>query len=134
MPPRGRGHWGRLRWMIALRVLAFTIGALVVAPALGSAVRSFLVPRAIPSRIGRLVFVCVRRVFSLWAGPHASYERRDRVMAYYAPIALLSLLVTWLALVLVGYSAIYWALTAGTIRESAVLSGSSLFTLGFALD
>ena len=71
---------------------------------------------------------------------------RDRVLAYYAPTALLVVLVYWLALVAIGYAAMYWAIGAGAgigtpppggalthdIIEAIRLSGSSLLTLGFA--
>src|SRR5262249_11917468 len=63
----------------------------------------------------------------------STYERRDRIMAYYAPIALLSLPVVWLMLVWLGYTLIFWAIGIPTWRAAFVESGSSLLTLGFAV-
>ena len=53
-------------------------------------------------------------------------------MAFYAPIALLTLLPVWLILITLGYSGMYWALGVPTWYEAFLLSGSSLLTLGFA--
>jgi hypothetical protein len=50
----------------------------------------------------------------------------------YAPVSLLTLPVVWLALVLAGYMGALWALGAGGWRRAFEVSGSSLFTLGFA--
>ncbi len=118
--------------MIAVDVLVFVLGAAIVALTLGSASRTLLVPRAIPATLGRIVFLAVRAVFRLRAGARQSYERRDRTLAFYAPVALLTLLVVWLALVLVGYTAMFWGLGIRPLAHAIEDSGSSLFTLGFA--
>ncbi len=62
-----------------------------------------------------------------------SYERKDRVLALQAPWFLLSLLGTWLALLLVGYSMILWAVAHVPIGEALQDSGSSMTTVGFAI-
>lgn len=116
--------------MIVVRAVAFAAGVLVVIGTLGSAVRTVILPRAVPARLTRRVFLSMRAVFRLRAGPKAPYERRDRVMALYAPMSLLALVATWLVTVLVGYAAMFWGLEAGAIYRAFVLSGSSLLTLG----
>ncbi len=58
--------------------------------------RTFLVPRALQAYLARMVFVLVRRVLWLRSSHRHSYEQRDRVMAFYAPLALLALLITYL--------------------------------------
>jgi hypothetical protein len=117
--------------MGALRVIGFVVGAAAVYATLGSAIRTVILPRAVPARISRVVFVTMRRVFTIRAGPKASYERRDRVMALYAPVSLLSLLATWAVLIVLGYMAMFWGLGDRSPREAFELSGSSMFTLGF---
>jgi hypothetical protein len=117
--------------MAVLRVIAFVAGALIVYLTVGSAVRTVILPRGIPSKLTRVVFVRMRAVFRLWAGPGASYERRDRVMAVYAPVSLLVLLGVWVSLVIAGYTAMFWGLGGRTLRTAFVLSGSSVLTLGF---
>ena len=117
--------------MTVLRVIVFLLGGVLVYATFGSAVRTVILPRGVPSKLGRLVFVRVRQVFRLWAGPGASYERRDRVMALYAPVSLLVLLGVWVSLVMGGYSAMFWGLGGRSIRTAFTLSGSSVLTLGF---
>jgi hypothetical protein len=53
-------------------------------------------------------------------------------MALFAPVGLGALTVTWLVLVIVGYTLIDWGVGMGSLARSLIVSGSSLFTLGFA--
>jgi hypothetical protein len=118
--------------VIVLRVLLFLLGAGVVLFTVRSVVRTFLVPRALSGTIGRAVFVAVRRVFRLWARDSRPYADRDRVMAFYAPVGLLALLVVWVAFLVAGFATMFFALGGNSLLESLALAGSSLFTLGFA--
>jgi hypothetical protein len=118
--------------MTVLRIAAFAVGVVAVAATFGSAVRTVVIPRGIPSRLTRFVFFQMRRLFRLRARPRASYERRDRVMALYAPVSLLMLVITWLTIVLLAYTAMYWGLGGRSLREAFTLSGSAVLTLGFA--
>jgi hypothetical protein len=94
-------------------------------------VRTVILPRGIPSKLTRLVFLRMRALFLLWAGPGASYERRDRVMALYAPVSLLILLGVWVSLIVAGYTGMFWGLGGRSLRTAFLLSGSSVLTLGF---
>jgi len=116
---------------VALDVIVFLAGAYVVVATLGSAVRTVVLPRAVPARLGSVVFVNMRRVFDLRVGRAATYERRDRMMAPFAPVSLLCLALTWLVITYVGYVAMFWALGEGSLREALTASGSALLTLGF---
>jgi hypothetical protein len=118
--------------VIVVRVLVFALGLSVVVATFGSAVRTVVIPRGIPARIARTVFFGMRGLFRVRARPGLSYEIRDRVMALYAPVSLLVLLVTWITLVLLGYVLMYWGLGTHTLREAFTLSGSAVLTLGFA--
>ena len=118
--------------MVALRVLAFVAGFVLVLLTLRSAIRTVIVPRPLQAYLSRFVFVSMRRLFRLRARPRHSYERRDRVMAFYAPVTLLSLLGVWLMLVLAGYTAMFWAVGHAPLKVAFTESGSSLLTLGFA--
>jgi hypothetical protein len=117
--------------MVVLQVLAVVGGIAVVLLTVRSAVRTILVPRPLQALLSRAVFVLTRRLFRLRAGERHDYRHRDRVMAFYAPVALVTLLATWLALILLGFTAILWGLGVSPLREALVTSGSSLFTLGF---
>jgi hypothetical protein len=114
-----------------VRVLVFAAGLFIVLSVFGSAVRTVVIPRGIPARIGRFVFLGMRSLFRFLARPGLPYERRDRVMTLYAPISLMVLLATWITLVMGGYTLMYWGLGDSSLREAFSLSGSAILTLGF---
>ena len=114
-------------------VVALIVGIFIVSGTAGSLVRTTVMPRAVASRLSvfigrRVVYRTVLRVSHLFN----SYESKDRVLSYGAPLALLSLLVTWLLLFLFGYALILWAILDKSFGQAVRESGSSLFTLGFA--
>lgn len=96
-----------------------------------SAVKTVVVPRAVLTTMTRTHFVAIRKFFNLFAGPGRSFETRDRVLAMYAPLSLVTLPATWVAAVLAGFTAIFWGTGIQPLSEAFVTSGSSLFTLGF---
>ena len=116
------------------RMLAFVAGAAVVLATLASALKTVVVPRAEPVMLARWVFVALRRPFDLRIRHAASWEQADRVMSRFAPFALLTLPLVWVALVIAGFMPIYWALGLDFPRDAFEESGSSLLTLGFAVD
>lgn len=118
--------------LLLLKILVCAAGVALVARTLLSVVRIFLVPRRATDKLATFTFLLVRRVFNLWADASRPYAWRDRIMSVYAPIALLALLAVWLMLVLLGYMGIFWAIDGQPWRAAFIVSGSSLFTLGFA--
>jgi hypothetical protein len=116
--------------VIVVRVAAFIAGVVVVLLTLGSAVRVVILPRGVASRLSRVVFISMRALFQLRMRRSWEYQRRDYILAFYAPVSLLTLLVVWMALVTLGYMLMYWALDGGFLIAFE-LSGSSIFTLGF---
>lgn len=106
-------------------------GATVVALTVLSAVTTVVVPRGVPVRLTRLVFLTSRRLFELRARVEGSYEDLDRLMALYAPLTLVALPVVWLTAVLLGYTAIFRALGTPSWILALEASGSSMTTLGF---
>lgn len=117
---------------ILIRILLFIAGAALVAMTLSSALRTFVLPRAASDPLTRMVFILLRRVFDLGVRRADSYAKRDRIMAMYAPIGLLSLLPVWLTLVLLGFAALFRAVGVESWYDALRESGSSLLTLGFA--
>jgi len=115
-------------------ILAFIAGLLTVILTLFSALSTFVLPRSARSQLNRIVFGLLRRIFNFILHFAKTYQRRDAIMAYYAPIGLMLLLPTWYLLILLGYAAMYWALGVGDLFAVFRLSGSSLFTLGFDIS
>jgi hypothetical protein len=116
--------------MSALRLLALAPGLLLVLVTLRSAVRTFVLPRSARDPITRGVFFAVRQMFDLRVGWARTYATRDRVMALYAPTAVLGLMACWVMMVGLGFAAVYWGLGEG-VGRALELSGSTLLTLGF---
>ena len=118
--------------MLVIQVAVFLLGLALVVRTVLSAVRTFVVPRGDNDSFSRLAFHSVRRVFDLVASPSRPFAFRDRVMAYYGPLALVLLPAFWLVLLAIGYTLMFWAAGAGSVADAFVDSGSSLLTLGFA--
>jgi hypothetical protein len=120
--------------MVVLHVLAFVAGLGLALATLLSAVRTVVLPRAVGSVITRTLFVLMRRLFDLLAGPNRTYEARDRIRAYYAPLTLVMLPGLWIALIIVAFTAMMWGTGGPSLREAFLTSGSSVLTLGVAFD
>jgi hypothetical protein len=119
---------------IVAKCAAILVGIGIVQIALLSAIRSLVLPRSAWDRITSVVFRRVNITLRLYMKIRRinDYRDRDRVMAYFAPVSVLMLLPAWLTMIVVGYMFIYWGLGEGDVARVFLLSGSSLFTLGFA--
>ena len=111
-------------------VILLLAGIAIVIGTVGSAVRSTILPRGVPVRVSRLVNLSLRAVFRLRAGRSPSYQRRDRIMASFGPVALLALLSVWMLMLFTAFVLMYLAVATPSITTAIELSGSSLFTLG----
>jgi hypothetical protein len=118
---------------LILRVLVFLTGVTAVFLALRSAVLTFVLPRASADELSRFVFAKMRWFFNLRVRRQKTYLERDRTMALFAPVSLLTLPVVWLTIVLLGYMGMYWAFSEISWGQALRVSGSSLLTLGFAV-
>ncbi|WP_070726282.1 hypothetical protein [Hymenobacter lapidarius] len=118
--------------LLALRVLAGMGGVMLIVTTMSAAIRSFVLPRNEVVRLNVSVFQGIRLFFDLAAKLANSYGRRDKIMAHYAPVALVALPIVWETLMSLGYTALYWAVGVGDLKSCYELSGSSLLTLGTA--
>ena len=116
----------------AMRIIFFMLGLILILATLFSALSTFVLPRSARSRLNRLVFGLLRKIFEIPLRFTTSFAQRDAIMAYYAPIGLMLLVPAWYILVALGYAAIYWALGVPDWQMALRLSGSSLLTLGLA--
>jgi hypothetical protein len=116
---------------IVVSVLVGLAGGACALLTLASAVKTVVVPRATPVLITRCVFGAMHALFTAAGWRNRDYRTRDNVMALFAPFALLMLPLVWLVLVVVGYTAIFWAVGMRPVRDAFLESSSSLLTLGF---
>ncbi len=115
-----------------LRLLVFVLGVGLIFGTFLSALATFVLPRSTRSQLNRLLFGILRRIFDLLMRFAKTFEQKDAIFAYYAPIGLMLLVPTWYMLMTAGYAAMYWGLGVGDLPTDLRLSGSSLLTLGFA--
>jgi hypothetical protein len=112
-------------------ILLLLVGLLSAVFVLDASIRTFVLPRGTPVSLTWFVFRAVRWVFELFARPARTYEQRDRVMALYAPVALLAIPTASLLLIFVGFTVAFYGLDHEGWRDGMTTSGSSLLTLGF---
>ena len=98
---------------------------------LDAALRTFVLPRGARVLFTHVVFRSVRRSLQIFARPNRSYEARDRVMALYAPLALLAFPAVALVVIFGAFACFFEATQPHGWRDALTTSGSSLFTLGF---
>ncbi|MCL4246861.1 MAG: hypothetical protein KJ065_01785 [Anaerolineae bacterium] len=116
----------------SLRLLAFLLGIVIVANTIISAVETFVVPRGLNAWMSRMFYRLAFAYFRWRARKVSTFEERDAVLVYFAPTALLGLVVFFLVTAAIGFSLIYWSIEPQTLIDAVRLSGSSLLTLGFA--
>src|ERR1700712_3118978 len=114
---------------IALRIAEFAVGLFIAIAVIDAAVRTFVPPRPSGVTVSRMVALAVRFVFDLVAKAARTYEGRDRVMALYGPITLLSYSAAWLMGQCVGFALMFHALGHMSWQHAVRTSGSSLLTL-----
>jgi hypothetical protein len=115
-----------------VELVAFAAGAVLVSYTAFAAFRTVVLPRAASTMINRVVFIGTRKLFDLLAHERRGYAARDRVLAVYGPMCLVLLPFVWIALMVTGFTLMMWAFGVEPWREAFILSGSSIFTLGFA--
>jgi hypothetical protein len=115
--------------MVIVQAVVFLLGSALVLSALFSAIRTFVVPRGVPDRLTGTIFTLMRYPFALLLQGRREAER-EQVLAFFAPISLLTLPIVWLTFVLVGYMAIFWGLGASSWDTAFTMSRLSLFSVG----
>lgn len=115
-----------------MRILVLIAGLAVIVGTWVSVLATLVIPRGLRSRHTRAVRDAVRWPFQLVADRCRSYDTKDRVLAWAAPMSILASLLTWLGVFVVGFGMILSA--GGDLSFAAGLreAGSSVFTLGFA--
>jgi hypothetical protein len=117
---------------VILRWIGFAAGILVVAGTAMSVVGTLVVPRGIDSRISRASESAVDAAFVLVTRPIRSFIRRDRVLAWQAPVGLLIRLGLWVILFVLGYALVLVPLIPHHVARAFSEAGSSMFTLGYS--
>ena len=112
--------------------VGFAAGVVVVTATLMSVAGTLVVPRGVNSPLTRGVDRFLDIGFFLATKRVRSYERRDRILAWQAPMSLLIRLAVWLGMLVVGFALLLLPSLKGHLGQAFSESGSSLFTLGYA--
>ena len=115
-----------------LQWVSLILGLFVVTAIGISLLHTLVLPRAGRDRVAWWIERGVRGLLYGLARGRKEYKQKDTVLALHGPFTLAAMLVTWLVLLLLGWAAILWAATEGSIGDSLREAGSSVFTLGFA--
>ncbi|HVC41916.1 MAG TPA: hypothetical protein VND54_08065 [Candidatus Saccharimonadales bacterium] len=111
------------------------LGLLIVLSTLMSVVTSLVLPRLGSSRVQNYAGRGMIKLFSRISHRFETYEARDRFLALQAPLYLIVILAIWLAALLIGFALLLWPfMRTGGLVHAITVSGSSLFTLGFAAE
>jgi hypothetical protein len=116
---------------IAFEILLIVVGVVAVFVVLDAALRTFVLPRGASVLFTHVIFRSVRHALNAVARPNRSYEWRDRVMALYAPLALLAFPGVALVVIFFAFACFFEASEMNGWHDAMITSGSSLFTLGF---
>jgi hypothetical protein len=115
--------------------IAAALGLVIVLSTLMSVVTSLVLPRLGSSRIQKYAGRGMIKLFSRISHRFETYEARDRFLALQAPLYLIVILAIWLAALLIGFALLLWPfMHSGGLIHAITVSGSSLFTLGFAAE
>jgi hypothetical protein len=113
--------------------VGFGAGLLLVFGTLMSVAGTLVVPRAVNSPVSLTVEWFLDVTFLVITRPVRTYERRDRILAWQAPMSLLVRLAVWLGLLIVGFALLLLPSLKGHLGQAFSEAGSSVFTLGYAV-
>jgi hypothetical protein len=117
--------------MEVLRIIVFLLGLMIALDTLFSAVKTTVLPGRKKVWLTRVVFRNTFRLFRFVARRVRRDEVRDRILAMYAPTSVMLLPLTWVILLIIGDSAMFWATGVSSFGQAMTLSGAALTTLGF---
>jgi hypothetical protein len=118
--------------MGALRIISLIAGIAVVIGTTSSIMRTLVVPRGVTSKMAEVVLSGVVRSSRAISDLADSYERRDQLLAWTAPVTLMALLASWLVAYAGGFTLLDFGVSHLDLAQALRQAGSSIGTLGFA--
>jgi hypothetical protein len=118
--------------MQALAWFGFAVGVALLLVTGSSVIKTLLIPRNLSSAISTAVARTVLAVYRLVTARVDDVPRREQILASGAPAYLIALLFTWITCLYVAWALMLVPFTGANMVRALRLSGSSLFTLGFA--
>jgi hypothetical protein len=115
-----------------MRLISGLLGGVLLLMTLGSILRNVVVPRGIGSILTKVVWRSVRQVLAHLAIPAGRYERRDRLLAWLAPLVLVFELIAWLLALFVAYGLLDYAVSDLSLGKAIREAGSSMFAVVYS--
>jgi len=116
--------------VIALRIAAVVAGVAVLLFDAFGVIRVLIVPR--PGASATTVTMRgTRWLFRRVARTARTFEEMDRILVLSEPVALIVLLITWLAVAVAGFTLVNGGIAGSPFHQAFTEAGSSVFTLGF---
>ncbi len=116
---------------VGVRIFDIVLGSVVVIGTWISAMANLVVPRGLRSRYTRLIRDVVRWPFQLVADRRDTFEGKDLILAWAAPLSILATLLSWLGASVIGFGFILAGISDRGLDKGLLQAGSSVFTLGF---
>jgi len=117
--------------MIVLQIIVFLLGLLITLATLSSAIRQTVLPGRKSVRISRTLYRTTFLLFRLVIVRVQSEAVSSAFAAFYAPMSVMLLPITWVMLLLFGFSLMFWGVSEPTPGASLSLSGAAITTEGF---
>ena len=112
---------------VAPRVVLIVVGVVVLGVTAGGVVRVLIVPRPPAHGLATLSMRLVRRGFRRAARLRRTYAAQDALLVLSEPVALVALLVSWMALTVVGFALLLWGDGTTSFATAFDQAGSSVF-------
>ena len=117
--------------MIVLQIIVFLLGLFITLATLFSAIRQTVLPGRKSVRLSRTLFRTTFLLFRLVIVRIQSKAVSSALSAFYAPMSVMLLPITWVILILIGFSMMFWGVNHPSLGTSLSLSGAAITTEGF---
>jgi hypothetical protein len=116
---------------IILQIIVFLLGLGIALTTLFSAIKQTVLPGRKKVRLTRTLFLTTFRLFRFVSVRVPSDELRDAIMAFYAPLSVMLLPLTWAILLIIGFIMMFWGVSEPSLVTAFSLSGAAITTEGF---
>ena len=123
-----------------VRMLAFVAGVVCLVVVLLDAFQTIILPRRATGRfrLTRIFYIATWYPWVFIASRLGNTRKRETFFSFYGPLSLILLLVTWAAMMVLGYALIYYSMGSpfndgrqkAGLRTDLYVSGTTIFTLG----
>jgi hypothetical protein len=117
--------------MIVLQIIVFLLGLGIALITLQSAIKQTVLPGRKRVLLTRLLFRTIFSLFRLVLARIHSDSARAALSAFYAPLSVMLLPITWVILLLISFALMFWSVSEPSLSTSLSLSGAAITTQGF---